>query len=222
MRKWSIEANLTLIGIVVATVVGAATLAGMFLVPEIRELIGLEPKAYVESAASDTPTLVSPTHAQTAMYTATPSSTSLPSADIPRPSRAPVTQVPELTTAVGIPQSVRWGPVDGYEPGICVDNCETTFIPWGELINELEEKLLPQVGKAPSGSTVMVVDWQGRDEWVVQIVSRAGNSIGHIWFGPDPSRDWAFDGLVRVGYPSTPAVVWGVFQRYSDGSYRKK
>jgi len=127
---------------------------------------------------------------------------------------------PSPSAVLPKPQQVRWEPVDGRAPGICVDGC-TEFIPWAELEREIQVKLLPQVARVPVGSKVLVKELQGKQNWIVQIVDTDGKEIGHIWFGPDPANNWSFDGLVRVGYPGPPVAIWDVFQRYSDGSYRK-
>jgi hypothetical protein len=121
-------------------------------------------------------------------------------------------------------QIVRWGPSmqPAREAGICINNC-ADFVLWDQLKGEIEQKLLPQVPKVQKDSTVTLGDWNGNQDWIVQVVSPDGREIAHIWFGPDPSDiNWrTFDGLVRVGYPSVPADVWCTFQRYSDKSYRK-
>jgi len=59
---------------------------------------------------------------------------------------------------------------------------------------------------------------------IVKILDPGGKEIGHVWFGGDPTDEkWNYDGLVRLGLTisDTEHVVWQVFQRYSDGSYRR-
>jgi serine/threonine protein kinase len=159
------------------------------------------------------------TSASRATRTFTPTFTSL--APIPTTLTPTPTGTPLQPTFKPEPQLVRWGPIDGLEPGICINSCDE-FIPWAELEEEMEQKLLPQVSNVPVGSTITLEDLQGKQDWIVQIIAPSGNEIGHIWFGSNVANDWAFDGLVRVGTPSAPAVIWGTFQRYSDGSYRKQ
>ena len=119
------------------------------------------------------------------------------------------------------PQQARWGPVDGLAAGACLNSCDN-FIEWQLLKVEIERKLLPQVGKVPLGSTVRLNDIAGKQDWAIEVVGPSGNSVGNVWVGPDPFNNWAFDGLIRVGFPGPPAEVWDSFQRYSDGSYRKR
>ncbi len=147
-----------------------------------------------------------PTHA----FTETPSAT-----PIPEPTS---TSIPTFTPFSPEPQQVKWGPVDGREPGICINNC-IEFISWAKLKEEVEQNLLPQVSQVPNGSAVMVTNWEGETNFVVQIIDPNENEVGHIWFGPNPYNNWEFDGLVRIGYP--PATVLDTFQRYSDGSYQR-
>ena len=121
-------------------------------------------------------------------------------------------------------QLTRWGPVDGKPAGICINSCTAgIFIPWPELKSEIEERLLPQAVRAvPAGSTIVLGEFRGRKDWLVQIVNPDGKIVGCVWFGPDPGKKWAWDGLVRLGDAPNDhtAVVWQVYQRYSDSSYR--
>ena len=124
------------------------------------------------------------------------------------------------------PQKTRWGPVDGKPAGICIDSCVTgIFIPWSELKAELEERLLLQVRTVPIRCTVSLGEFRGRKDWIVRVLNPGGEEIANVWFGPDPYNGWAWDGLVRIGISEelgVPApVVWQIFQRYSDGSYRR-
>lgn len=123
------------------------------------------------------------------------------------------------------PQETRWGPVDALGPGVCLGSCGGQFVPWSMLRVEIERRLLPQVEGVSKQSIVRLAALHGKDNWNVLIVDEAGAQKGKVWFGPDPGRpNWPYDGLVRVGTISdtgTP-VVWGIFQRYSDGSYRAR
>lgn len=130
-----------------------------------------------------------------------------------KPERAPV------------PQLVKWGPTEKRLPGIVVIDDETkTFVPWPELEMEIENMLLPQVRVVPIDSTVVLADLGDRNNWIVRITGATGEELGHIWFGTDPNANWQWDGLVRLGNPSASAdenPVWQVFQRCSDGTYRR-
>ena len=122
------------------------------------------------------------------------------------------------------PQKVRWGPVDDRPAGILIDGPERVFVPWSSLKDEIEHKLLNQLGRhLPAHSRAVLCDFRDRKDWRVRVENAQGNRIADVWFGPDPDTKWAFDGLVRVGVAKTDHVseVWQVFQRYSDGSYRR-
>ena len=196
-----------------------------FFVPHQGEVPA--PTSTLPLALTNTPTLTPPPTAIAVPATMTPlAPTSTPTPTLPPTVTAvPPTMTPLPTTTQPTldlePQEVRWGPVDGQEAGICINGCDE-FIPWIELREEIQQRLLPQVSEVPYGSTVALKGLAGKQDWVVQIIGPSGNEVGHVWLGPDPSNDWAFDGLVRVGKPSVPAVVWDTFQRYSDGSYRKQ
>jgi transcriptional regulator with XRE-family HTH domain len=115
-------------------------------------------------------------------------------------------------------QKVRWGPVDGRPAGILIVSPFEAFIPWTELKREGELKLINQLGRlVPPGCNVALKEFKGRKDWLVRILSPETKPIGDVWFGPDPEKVWTFDGMVRVG----SADVWQVFQRFSDGSYRR-
>jgi hypothetical protein len=115
-------------------------------------------------------------------------------------------------------QRVRWAPVDGRSAGIVIDGRIQTFLPWRALKMEVEQKLLNQLGRlVPTGCTAVLREFRGRKDWTVRILSPEGAYVGSIWFGPDPEKEWSFDGMVRAGHDD----VWQVFQRFSDGSYRR-
>jgi hypothetical protein len=139
------------------------------------------------------------------------------------PSALLLTKIQNTETSILLPQpqQTRWGPVDGYDAGICLNTC-TQFISWEELKSEVEQKLLPQVAVIPINCTIKINDTGGKKDWIVEIIDPSGTVIGNVWFGPDPLNSWAYDGLVRVGTPVNPVSVWATFERYSDGSYRLK
>lgn len=122
------------------------------------------------------------------------------------------------------PQLVHWAVDDGKPPGICVDNPAEDFVSWTELELEIEERLLPQaVRVVPLGSSVKLGTFHGIVNHHIRLINPAGDPIGYVWFGKNPDKGWAYDGLVRIGdAPSDhEAVVWQLFQRYSDGTYRR-
>jgi hypothetical protein len=122
-------------------------------------------------------------------------------------------------------QQVRWGRPDDRPAGIIVlsaEGAEVEFIPWAALKRELETRLLPQLFADPHGFTLKTADYHGKSDWLVQVVSPSGEPYCDVWFGPDPESGYAFDGLVRVGDPEAEETpVWQVYQRFSDGTYRR-
>ncbi len=130
-----------------------------------------------------------------------------------------VTEPPDATE----PQRVRWSPVDGGPPGISIISDPGHFVSWSRLKKEIEERLLPQIRNVPVSSTVSLCTFRGRKNWIVRITDPSGNEVGDVWFGPDPQNKWVYDGLVRVGGGGARGrpEVWQVFQRYSDGTYRR-
>jgi hypothetical protein len=179
---------------------------------------------YIIPIPTPTPTTAPPLSSETPIPTHTPPpTTSLPTATLhpsltPQPTPVQPTPQPE-------PLLLDWEPGgDAQQTGICVigvGGC-AEFIPWAQAEEEIRQRLLPQVPIVPAESTLALKDYQGKPNWVVQIIDPGGNEVGHVWIGKDPLNDWHFDGKVRLGTPSTPAVVWATFQRYSDGSYRSQ
>jgi len=119
-------------------------------------------------------------------------------------------------------QKVRWGPLGSQPPGITIDGEEKVFIRWEVLKVEIERELFSQLaGVIPAACSAELGELADRPNWLVHVVKPDGERIGRVWFGPDPFKKWMWDGLVRVGGISRgTAVVWQIFQRYSDGSYR--
>jgi hypothetical protein len=123
-----------------------------------------------------------------------------------------------------VPQTVRWGPSDGDPAGIrAFDSGESdyVFVPWSDLLPELERQLLRQLFADPRGYAFVLKDYHGKAEWLVQIVDARGEYYCDVWFGNDPENGWAFDGLVRVGVADEESPVWQAYERYSDGAYRR-
>lgn len=124
--------------------------------------------------------------------------------------------------ALGVPraQRVTWRGL--ITPGISIDDEPGVFIPWSQLKPEIEEQLLPKAARVvPAGSTITPGEFHGQPGFRVLIVNPKGKVIGRVWFGKNPEKDWAHDGLVRIGDAPTDYtwVVWQVYQRYSDGTY---
>jgi hypothetical protein len=128
----------------------------------------------------------------------------------------------EKLSAMAKPQTVLWGPSDGRPPGIVTS--ASGFVPWEQLSKDLNERLLTQLSRhIPSKCRVRLADFHDRTNWLIQIVDESGRARGFVWLGTNPDNSWAWDGLVRVGTAETDYSheVWQVFQRYSDGSYRR-
>ena len=119
------------------------------------------------------------------------------------------------------PQETLWGPNNGKPAGICItSSAADEFVPWDELRLEIETRLFNQLGDhIPPKCKAGLGDFKGRRHWLIRIIDPYGKQVGEVWFGTDPDTNWAYDGLVRVG--NDTYVVWQVFQRYSDGSYRR-
>jgi hypothetical protein len=135
-----------------------------------------------------------------------------------------VMQATQTSVELAQPQIVRWGPSDGLPAGIWLNRADGSFIPWTELKEELEQKLLNQLGqRIPPGCTVTIQDYFGRKDWVMRIQDPSGNEVGSMWLGNDPMNEWRFDGMVRAGKTLSDREweVWQTFQRFSDGSYRR-
>ena len=119
------------------------------------------------------------------------------------------------------PQETLWGPNNGKPAGIGItNNAAGEFVPWDELRLEIETRLFNQLGDhIPPKCKAGLGDFKGRRHWLIRIIDPYGKQVGEVWFGTDPDTNWAYDGLVRVG--NDTYVVWQVFQRYSDRSYRR-
>jgi hypothetical protein len=126
-----------------------------------------------------------------------------------------------------VPQKIRWD--SGHKSGVhgmIVESHESVgFIPWEDLKPELEKDLLVHLGRV-LGSRSYTIDtapFHGRENWLIRILDESGSAVGSVWLGNDPYQGWKWDGLVRVGNAPTEhtAKVWQVFERYSDGSYRR-
>ena len=125
-----------------------------------------------------------------------------------------------------VPQKVRWeSGTTGKETGMFAESEHgVDFIPWGKLKPELEKELVIQVGRVLGDRvcTVATDDFNGRKNWLIHIRDGEKN-IGSVWLGGDPYSNWKWDGLVRIGKASNDneSKVWQIFERYSDGSYRR-
>jgi hypothetical protein len=56
---------------------------------------------------------------------------------------------------------------------------------------------------------------------VIQVTDQTGTVVGNVWVGVNPTADWRFDGLLRVGSAGNPPQVWASFERLSNGTYRR-
>lgn len=120
------------------------------------------------------------------------------------------------------PQEVDWVPNDPARgAGVCIDRC-AKFIPWNRFEKEVKAEILSQVPQVPVESSLRLLDSRGRRNWVIQIMGPLGTETAHIWIGNNPTKAWAYDGLVHVGSPKAPVKIWASFQRYSNGTYRRK
>ena len=99
------------------------------------------------------------------------------------------------------PEQVLWAVNENGVAGITIGSADGQFVPWPSLKQEIEAKLLPQVYSLPVGSPIITKDFEGRRDWIVSVLNPEGTEIGHMWFGGDPEKEWAFDGLVR-SWPS--------------------
>jgi len=133
-------------------------------------------------------------------------------------------EIPEIPLRNPYPQKIRWGPVDSLEAGITVYGSSKEFVPWSALSVEIEKRLLTQLGRSlPVDCRVVLSDFHGHRDWLVQIVGPDSTLLADLWFGPDPDSDWRYDGRVRVGRALDDyyAEVWQVFERFSDGTYHR-
>lgn len=126
-----------------------------------------------------------------------------------------------------VSQRVRWqAGKDDIETGMIAESDKgVDFVYWQELKGELENELLVQLGRVLGDQRCRVetAEFHGRRDWLINIVSKDGQTIGSVWLGGDPYSNWKWDGLVRVGNAPDEhtAKVWQIFERYSDGSYRR-
>jgi hypothetical protein len=97
------------------------------------------------------------------------------------------------------------------------------FLPWSHLEQELTEQLLPKLFGNPTGFRFVVKDHHDKKNWLMRVINEPNNESYDVWLGGDPDNGWAFDGLVRIGNAEAPKppYVWQIYQRYSDGSYRR-
>jgi hypothetical protein len=128
-------------------------------------------------------------------------------------------------------QEAWWNPADPKNPVVSLigrGSKKSAVVPWSSLKGEIETRLLPQVQRVPRNSTVGLRDADGQANKIIAVVSPTRDEIAHVWFGFDPKKNWLADGLVRVGVSGTGSdrdsatTVWETFERYSDGSYRRR
>jgi hypothetical protein len=206
-QKWAGAVGVALLLSGMALAIVPTTSSGVTPTPPATVAVIFNTPASIPVTLTDTPIPNLPTNRPVPDLTATLA---------PEPTNTP------SSTVYSEAQQVGWGPAFyNREAGICINHC-IEFIAWSELKEELQQQLLPQISQIPAGSMLELKSYQGKPNWVVQIVNLNQAEIANVWLGPDPYNDWEFDGLVRVGSPGPPAVVWGTFQRYADGSYRRQ
>ena len=119
--------------------------------------------------------------------------------------------------------------------GMCIDTWSGTtddpvcpneddFIPWDVLKDELKQEVLPLVpNNVPPGSILEIrTGLNIESNKIIDVINPKGEPIANVWIGKDPLRGYQYDGLIRIGTPDPPVVVWATFIRYSDNSYRKQ
>jgi len=117
-------------------------------------------------------------------------------------------------------QSLSWGPDQGKDAGVCLDEC-SNFVPWSEFSSELEKLVLPLTPNLPPNTSTKLASISGQKARGIQLTDQAGNVLANVWVGVNPKADWRFDGLLRIGSANSPPKVWASFERLSNGSYRR-
>ena len=117
-------------------------------------------------------------------------------------------------------QSLSWGPDQGKDAGVCLDGCGN-FVPWSEFRSELEKLVLPLTPNLPPNTSTKLASISGQKARGIQLTDQAGNVLANVWVGVNPTADWRFDGLLRIGSANSPPKVWASFERLSNGSYRR-
>ncbi len=120
-------------------------------------------------------------------------------------------------------QKLFWGVNFGGPPGAYIEGLNGDFIPWDQLSFELVEQVansLPKIITIPA--TIKLDDHFEKKNWIIKIHDKKGNHSGDIWIGSNPEKNWEMDGKIRIGKTISDYewVVWQVYERYSDGSYR--
>lgn len=120
-------------------------------------------------------------------------------------------------------QKLFWGVNFGGPPGAYIEGLNGHFIPWNQLCIELIKQVansLPK--KIPIPATISLDNHFQKKNWIIKIYDRNGNHSGDLWIGSNPEKNWAMDGKIRIGKTISDYewVVWQVYERYSDGSYR--
>jgi len=120
-------------------------------------------------------------------------------------------------------QRVRWGPSDGLPAGIKIidPDAPDSFLPWAVLSLELHSNLLPQLFRDPRGWRIVRRDFNGKKDWLVQIVNEANDCLCDVWFGECPPN-WIMEGFIKIGTADSEPYVWQTYERFSDSSYRRR
>lgn len=127
-----------------------------------------------------------------------------------------------------VPLLVQWSPsIDGTSDTVMetstTDGEESVKVMKSALISELERQLMPQLfANPPSGWSFALRSHGRKQDWLLHVVDEHGERFCDVWLGKDPDKGWSWDGLVRVGDSESTPHVWQVYQRYSDGTYRRR
>lgn len=121
-------------------------------------------------------------------------------------------------------QRVKWD--SGAQPGMEYWDEKgigggVTFVPWADLNPQLRANLLPSLFKFSSSYRFAAQAFGDKENLVIKILDQDAKGVAWLWLGGNPENGWEFDGLVRVGGDHRAEKVWQVYQRFSDGSYRR-
>jgi len=122
-----------------------------------------------------------------------------------------------------VQQFVLWGPDYSKPPGIFINSIEGQYISWDNLKNEIEKQVIQGCPRLiPIDSKIQVLSFYKKVNHIVRVFNNSADIVGDIWLGRDPENDFVHDGLIRIGktLSDTEWIVYQIYQRYSDGTYR--
>ncbi len=126
-------------------------------------------------------------------------------------------------TELPLEQQVLWAPDYNKAPGIFINSLNGSFISWERLKYELETQVIQGCPRIiPISSTVELDTFYDKKNHIVKILDKDKNEIGSVWLGANPLDNFNRDGLIRIGKSISDSnwVVYQVYRRFSDGSYR--